>query len=327
MHASLTTLFLLSAAVGTPHPKAVQPTGAHAASASLAAVITFRSNAEVRGNTIRLADVALIECHDARLTAKLESVEVGTAPLCGHSRTVSADYAQIRVRQIGVDVSRLKFRGADLVKVTRPDQIVPGSDLVKAAQAAAEFASPGATAEISFVPRDLRLPVGAVTVKTQPVRLAGETSGSVTVLVLVDGKEAAAVPLSFRLLRRAPTVVAARDLPVGTVLTSNDLRVEDRPVLVGRPALSDAASAIGQQVSVPIRGGTVLNDSQLKPAVLIKRGARIRLVCKGPTFIATAAGEALQDGSAGQTVRVRTLSSLRELTGLVIDDHTAEVPF
>jgi flagella basal body P-ring formation protein FlgA len=78
---------------------------------------------------------------------------------------------------------------------------------------------------------------------------------------------------------------------------------------------------------MPIKGGTVLTASQLKPAVLIKRGMRIRLVCKGPTFTATATGEALQDGAAGQLVRVRNLSSLRELTGLVIDEQTAEVPF
>ena len=43
--------------------------------------------------------------------------------------------------------------------------------------------------------------------------------------------------------------------------------------------------------------------------------------------MATATGEALQDGAAGQTIRVRNLGSLKELIGLVMDDQTAEVPF
>jgi flagellar basal body P-ring formation protein FlgA len=122
-------------------------------------------------------------------------------------------------------------------------------------------------------------------------------------------------------------VVAVRDLPAGTVLSADDLRVEDRPAQPGRLVLSDLAEAIGQQAALPIRAGAILSASQLKPAILIKRGARIRLVCKGPSFVATAAGEALQDGAAGQAIRVRNLSSLKELSGLVIDDQTTEVPF
>jgi flagella basal body P-ring formation protein FlgA len=61
--------------------------------------------------------------------------------------------------------------------------------------------------------------------------------------------------------------------------------------------------------------------------VLIKRGARVRLICRGPSFVATVSGEALQDGIAGQTVRVRNLTSLLELTGLPVDSQTVEVPF
>jgi flagella basal body P-ring formation protein FlgA len=327
MHSAPTVILLLSSAAGTFHTGIVSQAGARSVATIPTAVITFRPSAEVRGKGIQLADVALVESQDARLASRLEGVEVGTAPLCGHSRSVSAEYAKIRVRQIGVDVNRLLFRGADLITVTRPEQFLAGSELVNAAQAAVEIVSPGATAEISFVPRDLRLPVGAVALKTQPVKLVGETSGSVTVQVLIDGQEVAAVPLTFRLLRRAPVVVATRDLPTGTVLTSDDVRVEQRPAIAGRLVVSDTAMAVGQQASMPIKGGTVLTASQLKPAVLIKRGMRIRLVCKGPTFIATATGEALQDGAAGQMVRVRNLSSLRELTGLVIDEQTAEVAF
>jgi len=290
-------------------------------------VITFRSTNEVRGRAIHLADIALVECPDRNLSARLEAVEVGTSPLCGHSRAVSAEYAKIRIRQIGVNPDRLLFRGADLVTVTRPEQLLAGSELAKVAQTAAEAAVPGAAAEITYMPRDLRLPVGAVTTKALPVKLAGETGGSVMIQVSVDGQEAASTPVSFRIQRRAPVVVAARDLPAGSVLSSDDVRLEERPVLPGRLVLSEDAQAVGQQAAIPVKAGTVLTASQLKPPLLIRRGTRIRLVCKGPSFIATATGEALQDGAAGQTIRVRNLASLRELAGLVVDDQTAEVPF
>jgi flagella basal body P-ring formation protein FlgA len=327
MNYSLSWLVLLASALGVNRPPAAVHTVGPAALAVPAAVITFRSAAEVSGKTIRLSDVALVESADAHLAARLESIEVGSAPLCGHSRTVSAEYARIRVRQIGVDPSRIEFRGENLITVNRPDQRLAGSEIVKVAQAAAESANPGTSVEIDFVPRDIRLPVGALVLKPQPVKLVGESGGSVTIQVLVAGLEEATVPLSFRLHRRAPVVVAARDLPAGAVLSADDVHVEERPAQPGRLALSDPAEAVGQQAALPIRAGAILSAAQLKPAILIKRGARIRLVCKGPSFVATAAGEALQDGAAGQAIRVRNLSSLKELTGLVIDDQTTEVPF
>jgi flagella basal body P-ring formation protein FlgA len=327
MHAPLIYSLLLTSSLGAAHPTARAAVGTRSNAGLPTAVVTFRSSAEVRGTGIRLADIALVEASDARLSTRLEAVEVGTAPLCGHTRTVSAEYAKIRIRQVGVDVNRLLFRGSDLVAVSRPEQRLAGAELVKAAQTAVESANPGATAEFTFAPRDLRVPVGTMALKTLPVRLAGENSGSVTVQVTVDGQPAAAVPMSFRLLRRAPAVIAARDLPAGTVLTGDDLRVEDRPELPGRLVLSDASQAVGQQSTVPIKGGAILTASQLKPAILIKRGTRVRLVCKGPTFVATATGEAMQDGAAGQTIRVRNLSSLRELPALVRDGETAEVPY
>jgi flagella basal body P-ring formation protein FlgA len=291
------------------------------------AVITFRPSAEVRGAVIRLADVALVESRSPDLAARLQRVEVGTAPLSGHTRTISADFAKIRIRQLGIAAERLLVRGTELVVVRRPEQLLAGSELGKVAQAAAESANPGATAEIAFVPRDLSLPVGRVVLLPLAVKLVGESSGSVIIQVLVDGREAASVPMTFRLQRRAPALISTRDLPAGTVLTSDDLRVEDRPVLPGRLILSDASQAIGQEATVPIKAGTTLTASQLKPAILIRRGTRVRLVCKGPSFVATATGEAMQDGAAGQTIRIRNLSSLRELTALIRDDQTAEVAF
>jgi flagella basal body P-ring formation protein FlgA len=291
------------------------------------AVITFRSQAQVRGRAIRLADVALIESPRPRLVAALAATEVGVAPLCGHSWTVTADYTRVRIRQAGLDPDRMLFRGADLITVVRPDQLLPGATLQEAASEAIAAANPGATVQMTFAPHDLRLPVGVVTLSPQPAQMYDSEGGTLAVQVLVDHQEAAVVPMSFRLLRSAPVVVAVRDLPLGRMLTADDLRIEQRPVLPGPLLLSDSSLAIGQQVATPIRGGTALTESMVKPAILVRRGARVRLICKGSTFVATVTAEALEDGAAGALVRCRNLTSLREVTGVVVDEQTAEVPF
>jgi flagellar basal body P-ring formation protein FlgA len=304
-----------------PGRKAIAP------SSGPLAVITFRSHAQVRGLAIRLADVALVESPRLRLVMALGAIEVGVAPLCGHSWTVSADYTRVRIRQAGLDPERMRFRGADLITVLRPDQLLSGAALQKAATDAIADANPGATVQITFAPRDLHLPVGAVTLTPQPAQMFGTEGGTITVRVLVDHQEAAVVPISFRLLRSAPAVVATRDLPPGKVLTADDLRIEQRPVVPGLLLLGDPTLAIGQQAATPIRGGSALTASMVKPAILVRRGTRIRLICKGPAFVATVTAEALEDGAAGALVHCRNLTSLRDVTGVVVDEQTAEVPF
>jgi flagella basal body P-ring formation protein FlgA len=291
------------------------------------AVITFRQSAEVRDRVIRLADVAVVEGGDAALVAALEAVEVGTSPLSGRSRSVSAEYAKVRIRQIGVNPNRLLFGGGPLVTVSRPDQVVPGVALVAAAQAAVAASHPEATAQVTFTPADLHLPTGNLELRPQAVRLAGASSGTVAIQVLVGGRQEALPTVSFRLSRHAPVVVALRDLGAGTVLTAADVGVEQRPVSPGPPILGDASLAVGRQAAQPIRTGMAVAPGMLKPAMLVKRGSRVKVVCKGPRFTATVAGEALQDGAAGQPVRVRNQGSLLEITGIVVGPQTVEVPF
>ncbi len=321
MHPSLATMLALIAFGNSP-------AGAQRTSVALpAAVVTFRGSAVVSGRVIRLGDIAVVEGRDRQLIARLEAVDVGSAPLRGGSRTVSADYSQVRIRQIGVNPARLQFHGPQLVTVSRPDQVLPGSALQKAACEAVEAANPGAAAQVTFAPADLRLPVGAVQLKAAGDNLVLNNSGSVVVQVLVAGHEEARVPVSFRLARLAPAVVALRDVPAGEVLTDADLRIEPRPAAPGLLVVSDLAQAVGQQAAAPIRSGSVLNASMLKAPLLVRRGMRVKLICKTATFVASVMGEALQDAAAGQPVRVRNLNSMREVTGVVTGEETAEVPF
>lgn len=317
----------LTLLLATAAPKPPSPTAKPERPSTPAALITFRATAEVRDRVIRLRDVAAVEGEDAALIAALEGVDVGTSPLSGHSRSVSGEYARIRIRQIGVDTKRLRFAGAELITVTRPDQVLPGSAVEKAAIAAVEAANPGAAARAGYTPGDVRLPLGSVELKPQEPRLAGTASGTIPVQVLVDGRPEATVSVSFRLVRRAPVLVAAHDLQLGSVIAANDVRVEERPVVAGLLLLAEPEQAVGMQVAVPVKAGGTLTASMVKPAVLVKRGARVKLICRGPKFTATTGGEALQDGSLGSVVRVRNLTSLLEVTGLVTAAQTVEVPF
>lgn len=327
----LLLLILAVPAVAAPpaHPAAV-PTRSAAPTAPVAeptVLVTFRPTAEVKGSVILLGDVAAVEGPDQKLVESMEALEVGAAPLSGRSRTVSAAYARVRLRQLRLGEKAVEFAGPALCTVTRPEQIVPGASVERAACDAVDAANPGTASQASYSPADLHLPVGQVELKPQNVRLLSGTTGTVAVQVLVDGQQQSMVTVNFRLLRRAPAVVATRDLRPGSVVSEDDVKVEERPVMSGPLVLGEASLAVGQQVAVPIKGGTVVTASMLKPALAVKRGMRVKLVCQGDHFTITTAGEALQDAAAGQTVRVRNLTSLLEIVGVALGPETVRVPF
>lgn len=312
-----------------PRPAAVpaRPVAAPVAPVEAVVLVTFRPSAEVKGSVILLGDVAVVEGQNPKLVESMEALEVGAAPLSGRTRTVSAAYARVRLRQLRLGEKAFEFAGPALCTVSRPEQIVPGATIEKAACDAVDAANPGAAAQVSYQSADLHLPVGQVELKPQGVRLLGGTTGTVPVQVLVDGQQQTVVTVNFRLLRRALAVVATRDLRAGSVVSEDDVKVEERPVVSGPLVLGEVSLAVGQQVAIPIKGGTVVTNSMLKPALAVKRGMRVKLICQGENFTITAAGEALQDAAAGQTVRVRNLSSLLEVVGVALGPETVRVPF
>lgn len=100
---------------------------------------------------------------------------------------------------------------------------------------------------------------------------------------------------------------AARDLPRGAVLTPGDVRGE-------------AAGLVGQELLRPVAAGAALRPGLVAPPRLVRRGMRVAVATDGAGFALSAEAEVLDDGGAGETVRVRSLSSGRVLTARIGSD-------
>src|SRR5438270_783485 len=104
-------------------------------------------------------------------------------------------------------------------------------------------------------------PIAVVTFRT-PAQVADRSIrlGDVApVQVLIDGKQEASLSVSVRLVHRAATLVAARDIPAGSTISEADVKIEERPVLPGPVNLSNPEAVIGQQALLPIKAGSVFS--------------------------------------------------------------------
>ena len=187
--------------------------------------------------------------------------------------------------------------------------------------------------ELTATPRDLVLPAGEVstTVTLQAGSLAG---GPVTVLVeatsldRLGARTTRSTTVNFRIGAQQDVVVAVRELTARTALAASDLRTERRSYdRVPAGALRETREAVGKEVTRALAPGEVLTASSVATPRAVRRGSVVTLLVEGRGFRIVARGVASEDGAVGDTIKVVTQSSRREMAGRVEDDRTIRIPF
>lgn len=89
--------------------------------------------------------------------------------------------------------------------------------------------------------------------------------------------------------------------------------------------VNDTASLQGHRLKRSLPVGTALTVEMLQPDVLVRRGQQVTLIAaNGPVQI-RAQGEALTEGAAFDRVRVKNVSSLKVVEGVVESDGVVRV--
>lgn len=114
----------------------------------------------------------------------------------------------------------------------------------------------------------------------------------------------------------AAVLAAARTLPAGTVITAADLRAVDGE----RPGLSDPSQAIGLAARITIYEGRPLHASLLEAPRLVRRNQVMRLAFQRGALRIQTEGRTLDEGGAGDLVRVMNLNSRSTITARIQSD-------
>lgn len=121
-------------------------------------------------------------------------------------------------------------------------------------------------------------------------------------------------------------VVAATNLMPGQLLQPSLLKLEPMDAdKINRGHLIDLRGLDGQEVLRPIRAGDPVRLSDLRPAILVRKGEAVSMSVGSPdSFVITVRLEALQDGRLGEQIKMRNPESGRTLTGVVIGKGTVQ---
>jgi flagella basal body P-ring formation protein FlgA len=152
--------------------------------------------------------------------------------------------------------------------------------------------------------------------------------GRVLIELRCDGRAPWHVFVPAKVVGTATVVLAAHALVVGTVLTANDLSVEQRD-LGGLPQgyLDDPAIALGLTAARAIAGGAIMTNQLLLGTQAVQRGQTVTLVADAGGIVVRMAGKALADGIINQRIKVQNLSSGKVVEGITRSSQEVEIIF
>ena len=121
----------------------------------------------------------------------------------------------------------------------------------------------------------------------------------------------------------ADLLVANRPLSQGWVLSADDFSVLSGEL--GQPGILTApVQAIGKTLKFAIGAGQVLRLDMLRPDFVIRLGQTVRVFVRASNFMVSSEGQAMNDATEGQSVRVKTGSG-QVVSAFASQDGSAEV--
>jgi len=309
------------------------PTHCAAASSAQDACVTLKTAADIDADTIRLSDIATIDGVPGMDASRLGDAVVGQAPLPGQTRFVDAEYIRIRLKQAGLSMDRITFRGPGDVRVTRTAAALPAARIRAAVEMAIRNHMPWRNEDVAIkdihFDESVRLPTGALSYRIVPGRNEDYLGQTLLALHLfVDGAPIRKIWVNATISVMAEVVVVSRPLgsrqPVETSYVSIERRdLADLPSDVMR-RIDDV---IGNRTTRMLYPGTVMRSGMVSLPPLVTRGEIVKIVAsKGPMTI-TATGMVKQQGAKGDLVRVVNTDSNRIITARVTGPGAVAVEF
>lgn len=123
-----------------------------------------------------------------------------------------------------------------------------------------------------------------------------------------------------------PVLVVRRPLPRGTVLNAADVdRVERDVARLAMGYMVDIKEIDGMVLRRSVPAGAVLHPGLVQPPISIRRGERVTILGQVGGIEVRMEGQALMDGARGKVIRVRNLSSGRDIEGVVVGPGIIQV--
>ncbi len=292
-------LILLVLALSVPAPPAA------AAPAAEAAPVALRQSVTVSGGLVRLGDL-FVPAGD-----KAEAA-VAYAPAPGKRAIFDARWLYRVARAYGLNWRPLSIH--DKAVVARESIVIGRREIAAHILAALVDKGVDADMRVELSNRMLRIHVpgdSTATVAVEDVAYDARTRRFIAIVAApADDPAARRIRVTGRVHRVIDVPVLTRRVLAGEVIRKRDVKwIAMRGDRLQRDTIQDSGALIGKSPRRGLRAGVPVRVSDIRLPVLVPRRSLVTIVYRIQSTTLTAQGRALEDGGAGDTVRVANTQS------------------
>lgn len=283
----------------------------------------------VDSNVPSLGQIGIIQ-GEKSLAVRAGKIAMGRIAAPGQQVTIDRATVLSRLASNGIPASKVKLTGAEEIKVRQQGQTIIADEFVGLARLFLERNPPARSiceSELMRGPVDLILDGSRQDVKLSPRLLRSSAPNQVRIQIAVvsGGKEIASREVGFRLKFNSHKVVTLVEIPAGGVISPENVKVEKTVSSYPEPA--DWSTPYGLVARRRLAANTVLSPNMIgpvEPAIVVKRNQKVIIRIAAGGLVVTAMGQTVEEGSAGEYVRVRNVDSQRIILARVNEDGTVE---
>jgi len=283
----------------------------------------------VDSNVPSLGQIGIIH-GEASLAVRAGEIAMGRIAAPGQQITIDRLTVLSRLASNGIPASKVKLTGAEEIKVRQQGQTIIADEFVGLARLFLERNPPARSiceSELMRGPVDLILEGSRQDVKLSPrlFRSSAPNQVRIQIAVVSGGKEIASREVGFRLKFNSHKVVTLVEIPAGGVISPENVKVEK--TVSSYPDPADWGTPYGLVARRRLPANTVLSSNMIgpvEPAIVVKRNQNVIIRIAAGGLVVTAMGQTVEEGSAGEYVRVRNVDSQRIILARVNEDGTVE---
>ncbi len=322
----MTTIIMLACVLAS-----VNSMGGEIADANSASIYLPRE-VEVNVAVPTLGQVSIIR-GSSSFVDKAGKIPLGKLVVPGQSLVLSRAVLLGRLASNGIVVSKVKLTGAEVMVIKHRGRVIKNGQFVELAKAyLAKYPPSGSICELKVIraSEELLLKGTPKDVKLSPRLVVTNMPGlaKVEIGVIVDGVRVGIREVTFRFKYNGRKFVAIVDIPIGTVISADNVKIEK--TVLSHPDSSDMVAPYGLIAKRRLSANTEIKSNMIgpvEPPVVFKRNQSVMIRIERFGLLITAMGKALEEGKVGQYVKVQNIDSGRTIVAKVSSDGTVEPTF
>jgi flagella basal body P-ring formation protein FlgA len=297
--------------------------------ADAALEIYLPREATVEDEIVRLGQISIVRGEET-LAADAKELMLGRFSVVGQKIIVDRPTLLSRLASLGMSGTQVTLKGAEEVTVGRQQQTVAGADFVKEAKSFLQKTPQYASAreyEPERTPSDLVVAYESKDIEFLPALVGNNKADRVRVRVaaVADGKEIGRREVTFRLKYNCRSAVTLMELQAGSVISADNVKIVE--MLSNHPEPAGWKAPYGLVTKQRLGPNTVVGpDKVVMPAsaAAVKRNQNVVIQVETPGLLVTATGQAMQNGRAGECIKVKNVDSGKIIIAKVNEDGTVQ---